>query len=154
MTGVTGTVYINAGTKPEFIGCTFEDNTMTFAEGAGIRSYYAGQYNGQFEWMRIENTVFRNLRANANYGGAVTTSGNTRMKGCTFEGNYARTYATAIAFVPEGDAGSLEISDCVFQENSGRSGIVHVGGDHPDGARITITDTVIKNNAVEKLGKG
>ncbi len=118
-TGRGGAVYVGSGCSPEFIDCTFTNNS-SFGGTNGICGLDGSPVDARYE-PSIRYKI-------DNFGGAVYVAGNSTAQfiGCVFSDNLSDTnnlpassdlfvsYGGAIAFEDESD---LAFEECTFSDN-------------------------------------
>lgn len=127
-------------------GSTFN----TLIEGFTITNG-RGNFSGGVSLNFASNATFRDcvFTANertSNQGGAMrlATGCGVRLFGCTFSGNTAPF--GAMGFAMGGDAGSVLIDGCVFEDHAGTAAAI--------GADAIVRDTVFRNNSGGSIGGG
>jgi hypothetical protein len=143
--GHGGAVYVGSGCSPEFIDCSFINNTS----GSGTNGIF-GQY-GCPPQDREEPSIRWKID---NSGGAVYVAGDStaRFIGCAFNGNLADTdnlpessdifvsFGGAVAFEEGAD---LTIEDCTFSDNVATIG----GGIYSSHSDPLIDDCIFVGNS-------
>merc|ERR1719408_743970 len=111
--------------------------------------------DAEYGLLRIENCVFRNIRAPSSFAGVIESHGHLNIKGCTFDNNYAQTYGSAIHVAytdgkaQEGGISDV-IEDCTFENHEGNEGLIAIRADVPEDYVMVIKNTVFKNNKMKK----
>lgn len=152
-----GAVY-NSGfmgtSNSQFVDCTFQDNTSTFAGGAMFNNGVEGVCN-----PTITNCRFINNEA-ITFGGAMYNQGKTGnaspiITNCVFYKNKALSAGAIYNLGAEQGNGNAVITNCTFYENSAHVGgavYANAGEDNSGIASPTVTNCIFWGNTASDIG--